>query len=68
MAALACSLLYSVALIPGALAEKTAADYFVHELPGAPEPLLKMHAGCVESSQSILNIWLTAEQTHRSIA
>jgi carboxypeptidase D len=28
-------------------AEKTAADYFVHSLPGAPEgvPLLKMHAG-----------------------
>lgn len=29
-------------------ADKTAADYFVHELPGAPEgPLIKMHAGCV---------------------
>lgn len=29
-----------------AVAEKTAADYFVHSLPGAPEgPLLKMHAG-----------------------
>ncbi len=27
-------------------AEKTAADYFVESLPGAPEgPLLKMHAG-----------------------
>lgn len=28
--------------------EKTAADYFVHSLPGAPEPLLKMYAGHVE--------------------
>ncbi|KAK0653412.1 Pheromone-processing carboxypeptidase kex1 [Lasiodiplodia hormozganensis] len=29
--------------------EKTAADYFVHSLPGAPPgPLLKMHAGHVE--------------------
>lgn len=29
---------------------KTAADYFVHSLPGAPEgqPLLKMHAGHIE--------------------
>lgn len=27
-------------------AEKTAADYFVHSLPGAPEtPFIKMHAG-----------------------
>ncbi|ORY62994.1 pheromone-processing carboxypeptidase KEX1 [Pseudomassariella vexata] len=29
-------------------AEPTAADYFVHSLPGAPEPLVKMHAGHVE--------------------
>jgi carboxypeptidase D len=29
-------------------ADKTAADYFVHSLPGAPEPLLKMHAGHIE--------------------
>lgn len=30
-------------------AEKTAADYFVHSLPGAPAgPLLKMHAGHIE--------------------
>jgi hypothetical protein len=29
----------------GAVADKTAADYFVSSLPGAPEPLLKMHAG-----------------------
>ncbi|KAF2672778.1 carboxypeptidase B-like-like protein [Microthyrium microscopicum] len=28
--------------------KKCAADYFVHSLPGAPEPLLKMHAGHVE--------------------
>lgn len=28
-----------------AVADKTAADYFVSSLPGAPEPLLKMHAG-----------------------
>ncbi|KAF2491000.1 pheromone-processing carboxypeptidase KEX1 [Lophium mytilinum] len=48
LAALACSLFYSAALVPGALAEKTAADYYVHELPGAPEPLLKMHAGHIE--------------------
>ena len=33
--------------LPSASAQmKTAADYFVHDLPGAPEgPLLKMHAG-----------------------
>jgi carboxypeptidase D len=41
-----CSLLSLSALIPAALADKTAADYFVHSLPGAPDgPLLKMHAG-----------------------
>lgn len=29
-----------------AVAEKSAADYFIHSLPGAPDgPLLKMHAG-----------------------
>ena len=28
--------------------EKTTADYFVHELPGAPEPLLKMYAGHID--------------------
>lgn len=29
-----------------ASAQKTAADYFVHELPGAPSsPFIKMHAG-----------------------
>lgn len=31
----------------GVVADKTAADYFVSSLPGAPEPLLKMHAGYV---------------------
>ena len=30
---------------PSAMADKTQADYFIHSLPGAPEPLLKMHAG-----------------------
>ncbi|CAG8949811.1 hypothetical protein HYFRA_00004135 [Hymenoscyphus fraxineus] len=43
--------LLSFSLMPsmGLAADKTAADYFVHSLPGAPEgPLLKMHAGHVE--------------------
>ncbi|KAJ9613010.1 Cell death protease [Cladophialophora chaetospira] len=32
-----------------ARADKTAADYYVHSLPGAPDgPLLKMHAGHIE--------------------
>lgn len=31
-----------------AVADKAAGDYFVHSLPGAPEPLLKMHAGHIE--------------------
>lgn len=32
-----------------AASDKTAADYFIHSLPGAPPgPLLKMHAGHVE--------------------
>ena len=32
----------------GTLADKTAADYYVHSLPGAPDgTLLKMHAGYV---------------------
>jgi carboxypeptidase D len=40
-------LLASLAWLPGSAAAqaKTQADYFVHSLPGAPEPLLKMHAG-----------------------
>jgi hypothetical protein len=37
-----------LALSAPASAEKSAADYYVHSLPGAPEgPLLKMHAGYV---------------------
>ncbi|KAB5577623.1 Alpha/Beta hydrolase protein [Coniochaeta sp. 2T2.1] len=32
-----------------AAADKSSADYFVHELPGAPpDPLIKMHAGHIE--------------------
>lgn len=31
-----------------ALTDKTAADYYIHSLPGAPEPLLNMYAGHVE--------------------
>ncbi|KAF2184469.1 pheromone-processing carboxypeptidase KEX1 [Zopfia rhizophila CBS 207.26] len=47
--ALVCGLLASVSWIPGSsAANKKAADYFVHSLPGAPEPLLKMHAGHIE--------------------
>lgn len=31
---------------PAVCAEKPAADYFVHSLPGAPaSPFIKMHAG-----------------------
>ncbi|KAL1612571.1 Cell death protease [Paraconiothyrium brasiliense] len=43
-------LLISLSWLPGsAVADaKTQADYFVHSLPGAPEPLLKMHAGHIE--------------------
>lgn len=32
----------------GAAQDKIAADYFVHHLPGAPEPLLKQYAGHIE--------------------
>jgi carboxypeptidase D len=40
-------LLGILSAVPAVHAEKSAADYFVHSLPGAPEgkPLLKMHAG-----------------------
>ena len=42
------SLLCSALLAGLARADLTAADYFVHSLPGAPDgPLLKMHAGYV---------------------
>jgi carboxypeptidase D len=42
-------------------AEKTAADYYVHHLPGAPEPLLKQHAGHIEITPEVhgnLFFWL----------
>ncbi|KAI9888573.1 MAG: Cell death protease [Vezdaea aestivalis] len=42
-------------------ADQTAADYFIHSLPGAPEPLLKMHAGHImvnEASNANLFFWL----------
>ncbi|GLA41207.1 cell death protease [Aspergillus niger] len=36
-------------LSPSLVSAKSAADYYVHSLPGAPEgPLLKMHAGHIE--------------------
>lgn len=39
-------LIATVSWLPSIMAaEKTQADYFVHDLPGAPLPLLKMHAG-----------------------
>lgn len=40
-------LLGILSVVPVVRAEKSAADYFVHSLPGAPKdaPLLKMHAG-----------------------
>ncbi|KAK4996389.1 Cell death protease, partial [Elasticomyces elasticus] len=45
------TVLLSTACLPSiSTAAKTAADYFVHSLPGAPQPLLKMHAGHIEVS------------------
>lgn len=47
--------------------EKTAADYFVHSLPGAPDgPLLKMHAGYGPSTNAsnftvLINISITLD-------
>lgn len=38
-------LLATLSWLPGVVADKTQADYFIHDLPGAPQPLLKMHAG-----------------------
>lgn len=33
-------------LSPAIVSAKSAADYYIHSLPGAPDgPLLKMHAG-----------------------
>jgi carboxypeptidase D len=44
--ALVGGLLATLSMLPGSAAQaKTQADYFVHDLPGAPQPLLKMHAG-----------------------
>ncbi|KAK8244218.1 Alpha/Beta hydrolase protein [Phyllosticta capitalensis] len=51
MRALTQALAFAAAWLPAvaAASDKTAADYFVHSLPGAPPgPLLKMHAGHVE--------------------
>lgn len=50
MRALTQALAFAAAWLPAvaAASDKTAADYFVHSLPGAPPgPLLKMHAGYV---------------------
>ncbi|TKX23011.1 pheromone-processing carboxypeptidase kex1 [Elsinoe australis] len=43
-------LLFGTSWLPATLAQqqKSAADYFVKHLPGAPTPLLKMHAGHIE--------------------
>jgi carboxypeptidase D len=47
------------ALSVPARAEKTAADYYVHSLPGAPEgPLLKMHAGYVPPLPGSIHCWI----------
>lgn len=40
------ALLLALASWTAPVAAQSAADYFVHELPGAPkEPFIKMHAG-----------------------
>lgn len=40
--------LAAVALLPSVALAQSAADFFVHSLPGAPaEPPIKMHAGYV---------------------
>ncbi|KAF2150541.1 carboxypeptidase B-like-like protein [Myriangium duriaei CBS 260.36] len=41
-------ILTAFAQTPAASPQKSAADYYVHHLPGAPEPLLNMHAGHIE--------------------
>lgn len=44
--ALVGALVVTASWLPSVAAEKTQADYFIHDLPGQPEgPLLKMHAG-----------------------
>ncbi|KAI9829758.1 MAG: Cell death protease [Sarea resinae] len=49
MRILSCGFLLSLSQSLAVAADKTAADYYVHSLPGAPDgPLLKMHAGHVE--------------------
>lgn len=43
------TLLSSICFSASAVAaDKTAADYYIHSLPGAPQPLLNMYAGHVE--------------------
>jgi len=42
------TLLSSICFSTPAAADKTAADYYIHSLPGAPQPLLNMYAGHVE--------------------
>lgn len=42
--------LFSAVWLPVASAQDSAADYYVHSLPGAPDPLLKMYAGHIEVS------------------
>ena len=45
----ACAVLLTLSWLPKTAAEgQSAADFFVSSLPGAPEPLLKMHAGHIE--------------------
>ena len=47
-----CALLLLIALPSVAVADKSAGDYFVHSLPGAPDGhLLKMHAGYVSAER-----------------
>ncbi|KAJ5951426.1 uncharacterized protein N7479_009839 [Penicillium vulpinum] len=44
----------SLLLSPALVSASSAADYYVHSLPGAPEgPFLKMHAGHIEVDPSI---------------
>lgn len=46
-------------------AAKSAADYYVRSLPGAPEPLLKMHAGHIEvDPQNNGNLFFWHFQNH----
>lgn len=48
LAALSCM------IAPSNAQEKSAADYFVHQLPGAPAtPFIKMHAGYVQRPKAL---------------